>query len=274
MNSEDKSTNDDNLKVHFYKRSSLTRKINHVVYIIARFVFRYVAMLLFGFRVHNSKNIPENAGYILIGNHQSHLDPIFFPVASKHDFAFAARHTLFKNPLFGRLISFLGAFPLKRGVRDNFAFKQMKIELSKGDALIVFPEGTRALDEKLLSFKSGVEIIIKLNKVPLLPAVIQGNTKIFPKHRKLNDLTAKGTMNVLFGKVIEPEEYLAYPRREFMKIIEEKVRALDTELKIKPYYKSRGITVVSDVIIEVLNFNTTLLFKTIKGLKKLVKPLK
>ena len=223
-------------------------------------------MLLFGFRIHNKKNVPQNPGYILIGNHQSHFDPVSFPVASVHNFTFAARHTLFKNALFGKLISFMGAFPIHRGIRDGFAFKQMKLELERGNSLIVFPEGTRSFDEKILEFKSGVEIILKMTKAPILPAVIQGNSKNFPKSRKINQLAALGTMNVNFGKTITAEEYLAYPRREFMKALEAEIRRLDADLKKKPYYKCRGITTISDIIMHVINFNTTCLFYCVKAI--------
>ncbi|MCD4657581.1 MAG: 1-acyl-sn-glycerol-3-phosphate acyltransferase, partial [Planctomycetes bacterium] len=237
MNNIGADSRKNNIKVHFYVRKALERAFSGITYYIGRYVFRFVFLLLFGFRIHNLKNIPKDAGYILIGNHQSHIDPVSFPTATVHNFTFAARHTLFKNPIFGRLISFLGAFPIRRGVRDNFAFKQMKKEIEHGNSLIVFPEGTRSSDEKIQEFKSGVEIILRLTKAPIVPAVIQGNNKIFPKRRKINALSAFGTMNVIFGRTISPEEYLSYPRREFMKVLESEIRNLDAELKSKPYYK-------------------------------------
>jgi len=258
------SRTDKDIKVHFYERNGFVQILSVVFYIIGRFIFRFIFMLLFGFRIHNIKNIPKNAGYILIGNHQSHIDPMSFPAASVHNFTFAARHTLFKNALFGRLISILGAFPIRRGVRDNFAFKQMKKEIERGNALIVFPEGTRSFNEKIQEFKSGVEIILKITQAPILPAVIQGNSKIFPKSRKIYSLAALGTMNVIFGKIISPEEYLSYPRRKFMKALEAEIRMLDAKLKSMPYYNCRGITTISDVMMHVINFNTTCLFYCVK----------
>ncbi|MCK5342642.1 MAG: 1-acyl-sn-glycerol-3-phosphate acyltransferase [Candidatus Heimdallarchaeota archaeon] len=266
MNNVGSDGTEKDIKVHFYDRNVLEQKLSGVFYIIGRFIFTYMFMLLFGFRIHNKKNVPRNPGYILIGNHQSHFDPMSFPVATVHNFTFAARHTLFKNAIFGKIISFMGAFPIRRGVRDNFAFKQMKLELERGNALIVFPEGTRSLDEKILNFKSGVEIILKMTKAPILPAVIQGNSKNFSKNRKIYQLSARGTMNIIFGKTISAEEYLAYPRREFMKALEVEIRRLDADLKNKPYYKCRGITTISDIIMHVINFNTTCLFYCVKAI--------
>ena len=203
--------------------------------------------------------------YVIISNHQSILD-ILLLNCLKYKFKWISKIENIKVPVLGWYLRMAGYITVNRGNEESKAemFERSLNTLKRGISIMIFPEGTRSFNEKIQEFKSGVEIILKITQAPILPAVIQGNSKIFPKSRKIYSLAALGTMNVIFGKIISPEEYLSYPRRKFMKALEAEIRMLDAKLKSMPYYNCRGITTISDVMMHVINFNTTCLFYCVK----------
>jgi 1-acyl-sn-glycerol-3-phosphate acyltransferase len=60
--------------------------------------------------------------------------------------------------------------------------EQMSAALSAGDSLIIFPEGTRNLDDGLLPFKSGIYHLAKANPdVELMPVRMENLGRVLPK---------------------------------------------------------------------------------------------
>jgi len=65
----------------------------------------------FGLRFEGRENIPRQGPALLIGNHQSFLDPLATGVAAPRHTCFLARKSLFRHRLFGGLIHILNAVP-------------------------------------------------------------------------------------------------------------------------------------------------------------------
>lgn len=253
--------------VFFKARGKKTRFFNQFVYDIVRFYLHWFLMLMFGSRVHSYGKLLRHQSYILICNHQSYLDPVMFPAMSNGTYSFAARHTLFRNKIFAKLITFLGAFPIVRGASNSEAFNLMSDELAGGSSLIIFAEGTRSLDGKIKKFKGGMEIILRKTKAPVQIAVISGNHKILPKGRKLTNFAAY-PMNTMFAAPITADEYLNMPTRKIAEFLETKTRQTFADLQSKPYLKMRGITAISQIAVEIFNLYTTCIFSILKFFKR------
>jgi 1-acyl-sn-glycerol-3-phosphate acyltransferase len=58
--------------------------------------------------------------------------------------------------------------------------------LCNGMSLVVFPEGTRTLDGKMLSFKKGAFKLAMDFKLPLVPITIDGAYKVLPRTSKFD----------------------------------------------------------------------------------------
>lgn len=60
--------------------------------------------------------------------------------------------------------------------------EQMSTALSAGDSLIIFPEGTRNLEDGLLPFKSGIYHLAKANPdIELMPVWMENLGRVLPK---------------------------------------------------------------------------------------------
>lgn len=119
---------------------------------------------------------------MLAANHVSFLDPVALGVACPRPLSFMARHDLFRNALFGFLISSLNAFPVRRASADRSALKEAVRRLKDGKALVIFPEGDRrGPGEELRDPEPGVAFLAVKADVPVIPAFICGTDKALPK---------------------------------------------------------------------------------------------
>lgn len=120
-------------------------------------------------------NLPSQGPCILASNHINDFDAIYLGISLPRHPYFMAKIELYKNPLFGWAIRQGGAFPVMRGGRDAWAFKQAGRVLAAGQMLLMFPEGTRSGRQAQL--KRGKMGAIKLAlecKAPIVPAAIFG----------------------------------------------------------------------------------------------------
>ncbi len=135
---------------------------------------------LFRIQVIGRENIPPSPPYIVASNHRSHLDPPVLNYAFPEPLVFLAKEELFKPPL-GWVISHMRAIPIKRGKGDVDTLKTSLELLDKGCGLCIFPEGTRASPGKFLRPKAGVGLLAIRSGVPVVPVLIEGTDRVFPR---------------------------------------------------------------------------------------------
>lgn len=114
-----------------------------------------------------------------------------------------ARESLFRAFGLSWLLPRICAHPVRRGASDLRALKEA-IDLLKGGAcLLVFPEGTRSRDGSLGAVRSGVAFLARRAGVPVVPALVEGTFRAWPRHRAL-PLPAK--VEVFYEPPIEPTD--------------------------------------------------------------------
>lgn len=177
--------------------------------------------VVFKFRAEGVENLPQTGGYILCSNHRSYLDPIFLGVKVKRRLAFMAKEELFRVKVLGPIIKKLGAFPIARGKGDTRAVEFAIDTVKSGKALMLFPEGTRSKDGKLLKLKSGVIVIASRSQGFIVPSAIVFEGK----------LRFRRKVTVRYGKPISCDELeLNGVDRQSLKAAREKLTARISEL--------------------------------------------
>ncbi|MHB1702746.1 MAG: lysophospholipid acyltransferase family protein [bacterium] len=135
--------------------------------------------------VTGAENISPQKSYIITPNHQSYFD-IFVLLASLDlNFKFIAKASLFKIPFLGWAMKRLGYIAIDReNLRRALKSVKKSTELIKNKtSILIFPEGTRSLDGKLLSFKKGgLNMFLKQGNPTVLPVVIKGTVNILRKN--------------------------------------------------------------------------------------------
>ncbi len=156
---------------------------------IVRIVVFTISKIFWRIEFHNTENIPQDlkSGLVVAPNHQTYFDPFWICVPIKRRFRFMAWDAVFGWFFVGKVISYLGAFPvsLKRGGSIDALKKALKV-LREGDTLIMFPEGEREFsDGNLLEFRTGAVRIAYDANVPILPVTIKGGNKVWSQDHKL-----------------------------------------------------------------------------------------
>lgn len=164
-------------------------------YEIAKAVVRVYYRLFFRMKVEGLENIPKDGALMICANHKSFYDPPLLGAFLPFRLRFMAKEELFRNPLFGKLIRSLGAFPVHRGKSDVAALRGAMKMLHQGERLIIFPEGKRVKKDHLGKGKKGAAMIAVMSGVNILPIGIDGDYRLFRK------------MTLRIGKVISLEEY-------------------------------------------------------------------
>lgn len=144
------------------------------MYGLLRFFLYGVFHLVFRCRVSGQEQVPAAGAVIVAANHVSNFDPPVIGVHLQRPIHFMAKEELFRNPLFARVIRWLGAFPVKRGSADRQAVKRMLELLAEGKVLGVFPEGTRGRNGVLGEPEPGVAMMALKTGTPIVPVAVKG----------------------------------------------------------------------------------------------------
>jgi 1-acyl-sn-glycerol-3-phosphate acyltransferase len=125
---------------------------------------------------------PGRGAYVVVANHQSFLD-IFLISNIPHEMKWVAKKDLFKIPWVGWAFSLVGDIPIDRGDPASAVKVMAKANryLEHGMSVMMFPEGTRGRDGKLLPFKTGAFKLAIDAGVPVLPIAVSGTAQGMPK---------------------------------------------------------------------------------------------
>jgi len=170
-------------------------------------MFFLLSKFLFPIKVFGRSHIPRKGGFILASNHVSYLDPIVVGIACPRKLNFMARHDLFSNRFFSWVLSMVGAFPVKRNSADLSALKEALRRVKNGKALLIFPEGSRAVGSKSYEPQPGIGFLAAKLNVPMIPVFVKGTEIALPKGAKFIKRTE---VSVHFGRQIFIERRMPY----------------------------------------------------------------
>lgn len=126
-------------------------------------------------------HIPARGPCLLIGNHQSILDPIFIQTHVQRHVHAMAKSTQFAHPLFRRVMPGILAFPTRRYRIDPQAVRVTLRLLGEGRLVCIYPEGERSWDGTVQPFRRGTVRLILKAGVPVVPCGIQGSYDVWPR---------------------------------------------------------------------------------------------
>ncbi len=196
----------------------------------ARWCCKVFCNLFFRIQVYGRENVPDEGAFLLVGNHQSYLDPILCGIPLKRPLHFLARDSLWKNRFFGWLISSVNTIPVKQGKADLSAMKKVIGKLKEGGGVCIFPEGTRTSDGKITAFKPGFGLLCRRGDAAVVPVVIDGAFECWPRHKKI---FSPGRIEVCYGEAIPAGEVANMNDRELADVLTDTLRRMQMESRIK-----------------------------------------
>lgn len=185
-----------------------------------------VLRILYRLRCQGVERLPAEGGYVLAANHCSSLDPWPLGIAlyPRRYLRFMAKSELFWFPL-GPFISACGAFPVRRGQRDEDAVDTAVRLCREGHVVVMFPEGTRRAKglrkRHEARWRSGAARIALEAGVPLVPAGISGTA----------ELTRLGAVRVAFGDAVSLGDLANMSVDDAAQVATDRLRVAVTELE-------------------------------------------
>ena len=134
-------------------------------------------------RVQGREHIRPGQRYVILSNHASYFDPPALVLALGLQYRWVIKKELRKVPLFGLALETSRNLFIDRS-RGSDALESIKRGLARlpdGTSILIFPEGTRSWDGKLLPFKKGGFVIAVDGQLPILPVTIRGSHDRLPK---------------------------------------------------------------------------------------------
>lgn len=170
------------------------------VYLLARIVLSPLCVLLFRVRARGRDQLPRSGPVLLAPNHFSIWDHFFCGVYLRRRIRFMAKSQLFDHPVLTAILVHGGAFPVRRGHRDDESMATARSILERGGMVLVYPEGGRSRDGKLGSARPGIGRLALETGAPVVPVAIHGSLAI--RRRRLPRVT------------VEYGEAMTFPRAE------------------------------------------------------------
>ncbi|GGA22937.1 lysophospholipid acyltransferase family protein [Paenibacillus physcomitrellae] len=191
-----------------------------MIYSFCRVIVRAIYKLLFRFEAAGLEHVPQEGGVLLCSNHISNFDPPAVALLLKRKVHFMAKAELFEVPVFGKLITELGAFPVKRGGVSKESIKTSLKLLREGYVMGIFPEGTRKAAADAAVKKGAANFALR-SGAAVVPVAIIGTYKLFRK------------VKVVYGPPVDLDEFRSDPSGEAVEAATERIMTSIRELKQK-----------------------------------------
>jgi len=173
---------------------------------------------------------------VYIANHQSNVDIwVLIRVLPLHT-RFVAKQSLFRIPVMGWAMAAAGFIPIDRRNRGR-AIESLRLaatRIRQGRSVVLFPEGTRSKDGRLLPFKKGPFHLALEAGVPVVPVAIHGSGRVLPSR------AIRPRPGPVLVRFLEPVPVAAYEPRNHAGLLEEVRRRIEEELGEAPAANPRN----------------------------------
>ncbi|MEI8027478.1 MAG: lysophospholipid acyltransferase family protein [Pseudomonadota bacterium] len=171
-------------------------------------------------------SLPKNlSGYIVAAQHTSLLDTFIYPSILPPRTLYFAKKELRHTPIFGFLLARLGYLFVER----DSAISSLKLMENVGmrskstDIFFIHPQGTRRPDGTIGTLKSGLAVLAKSSRLPIVPITSEGGSGLWPKGKWLPH---SGTVRISIFPEISEESVNQKTTRELTKLLEESFSVL------------------------------------------------
>lgn len=160
---------------YFDRFHELARKPTMWTYTPVRLLVTLPTILLYRLRPIGVENIPGSGPVLLAPNHFSQMDHFLCGAYLRRKMRFMAKSQLFGPPVLTYVYSHGGVIPVRRGLRDEEAFKTIYEVIRQGGTPLVYAEGGRSRTRNLGEPKPGIGRIALESGVPVVPVAIHGS---------------------------------------------------------------------------------------------------
>ncbi|MFH1675531.1 MAG: lysophospholipid acyltransferase family protein [bacterium] len=143
--------------------------------------------------------VPLEGGLIIASNHSSHLDSPPIAIMIPRKVRFISDVGMFENKWLAWFYKSIDVIPFRRGGGGKDMIDAAVVAINKGDAIIIYPEGTRTRTGYPGPPRTGFIVIAARTGAPIVPARISGTFDVNPPGSRYGK---SGPIFVAYGKPI------------------------------------------------------------------------
>ena len=152
------------------------------------------------------ENLEAGRNYIFLSNHVSNLDPPVLLPSIPGRCSVLVKKEVFRIPILGTAMHMADLVPVDRHNRES-AIESVRaaVEVMQHRVhMVIFAEGTRSSDGRLLPFKKGPFHLAMEVGAPVVPVTLLGTYECWPKG---TFSTRPGTATVVFHPPMDPANF-------------------------------------------------------------------
>lgn len=127
-------------------------------------------------KIFNKERLQQQS--VIISNHTSFLDSLTIGMTYSK-VVYIVNDWVYKSPVFGKAVKFLGFYPATKGVEDGLI--PLEERIGTDFSVMIFPEGTRSRTSEIGRFHKGAFFMAEELNLPVQPVYIHGNNDLLPK---------------------------------------------------------------------------------------------
>jgi 1-acyl-sn-glycerol-3-phosphate acyltransferase len=164
-----------------------------------------------------SENLPTEGGWVVVTNHNSHLDPLFFAhymVDHGRSPRFLGKIEVFNVPVVGAVLRSADQIPVHRESGQAVdAYRSAVAAVRAGKCVAIYPEGTLTRDPGLwpMRGKTGAARVALETRCPVVPVAHWGAQDVLGPYAKVPHLVPRRTVHVRAGAPVPLEDLYGRP---------------------------------------------------------------
>ncbi|WP_373085040.1 lysophospholipid acyltransferase family protein [Sneathiella sp.] len=200
------------------------QRVRRVIYYAFRFfVFSLRAGGVIDSRFHGTERLATCRGCLIVANHPSLLDTVFL-MSRMPDVQCIVKYELWDNPYLGGVMRAAGY--ISNNGDAAVMLEQCRNALSRGQNILVFPEGTRSVPGRAIKFQRGFANIATHFKSPIQLVTIKCKPSTLTKGNPWYAIPSRqACFDITFDQQLDMSDYLEHEPRSI------KVRKLTRELE-------------------------------------------
>ena len=189
--------------------SSMSKSYSRAWRLLTVILFPPVIHILTRNKWAGQENIPATGPVIIAPNHMSYADwgtdAVYFHAAGRYP-TFMIKASAFKVPVIGKMLVGCGQIPVNRGAKDAAQALRLAADaLGRGEAVIIYPEGTATRDPGLwpMAAKTGVARLALATGAPVVPVARWGTQTVLPYGSTKPRLWPRQTVRTVAGRPVD-----------------------------------------------------------------------
>jgi 1-acyl-sn-glycerol-3-phosphate acyltransferase len=186
--------------------SFITRSVDFMYRVATRLGITGVKLAGVKVSTRGLESLEPGRNYIFLSNHVSNLDPPVLIPSIPGRCSVLVKKEVFRIPILGTAMHMADLVPVDRHNREA-AIESVRaaVEVMRHNVhMVIFVEGTRSRDGRLLPFKKGPFHLAMEVGAPIVPVTILGTYESWPKG---TFAMRPGTATVVFHPPINPAEF-------------------------------------------------------------------